>query len=476
VTEVPSQTASAPRPKRRYTVSAKVRDANRRNLKKANAAPKERRYRLTPKRLDACRRNLLKASTARNVARPPRRGPWTCRSVLKAARRWGRDMGKQIETRKRRVLELLMPNNPNQAKPAEGIAEALGRCLSVVRGQMDRERAGLLRIWLGVPQDARSAAQLGCRLVGVFRDEAWMEQALDRLTLRLRSLARLFAEVRNGPTRELLDAVKETSAEALGNPFRPLDSPRMAAVLAEPAEEMQAGQHEPQTVLSRSPAEKRERAENLQSAKPDQTPGSGNPSDSETEMPNTKSERHARRRRSPAAHEWPATFQDYHALVERSLGAGEELAPLIERIARLSWQRHEILEHLCSRAFAAIEQSLNQCSPNMPPHLVVWKVLEPLRGADWRGAQNQARQLEKELVEALGDYLQRRYGVQPAGDTDDFVSEPQTPNHEPGTTNPVFRAASEPQDATADPKPPTPAFEPAAEPQDPDHEPRTPFL
>jgi hypothetical protein len=125
--EVPPQDGSAPRPKRRYPVSAKVRAANRSNLEKANAAPKEKRYRLTPKRIAACRRNLL------------------------------------------------------------------------------------------------------------------------RLTLRVQALARLFAEVRSASARQLLEAVKETSAEALGNPFRPIDSPTFAAVLGEPAEELQAAQRERET-------------------------------------------------------------------------------------------------------------------------------------------------------------------------------------------------------------------------------------
>jgi hypothetical protein len=35
--------------------------ANRRNLKKANAAPKAIRHRSTPKRQAACRQNLLKS-------------------------------------------------------------------------------------------------------------------------------------------------------------------------------------------------------------------------------------------------------------------------------------------------------------------------------------------------------------------------------------------------------------------------------
>ncbi len=58
------------RPRRHYTVSAKVLEANRRNLEKARAVPKEIRYRRTERRRVACRQNLLKAR-ARQPVGPP---------------------------------------------------------------------------------------------------------------------------------------------------------------------------------------------------------------------------------------------------------------------------------------------------------------------------------------------------------------------------------------------------------------------
>jgi hypothetical protein len=50
-------------------------------------------------------------------------------------------------------MELLMPNIDSQGKPAEGIAEAC--CVGLMRGQVDRQRAGLLRFWADVPSEAR---------------------------------------------------------------------------------------------------------------------------------------------------------------------------------------------------------------------------------------------------------------------------------------------------------------------------------
>ena len=55
-------------PKRKYTVSAKVLAANRRNLKKANSVAKAVRYRTTARRQKASRANLSKAQAKRRRA------------------------------------------------------------------------------------------------------------------------------------------------------------------------------------------------------------------------------------------------------------------------------------------------------------------------------------------------------------------------------------------------------------------------
>jgi hypothetical protein len=351
--------------------------------------------------------------------------------------------------------------------------------VSLARGQVDRERAGLLRIWADAPQDARSVSRLGGRLIGLFRDEAWAEQALDRLALRLRRLVRLFSDMQNVPEARLRKAVAETSVEALGNPFRPMDSPRMAALLAKPAAERQAGQQQGHRVLPELPAEEPEPEESSQSARRQQDSGNDGAKtpDSEAAMRNTKPETHARSRRGPAAahpqQDWPGNFEAYQALVERSLGAGEELAPLVERIARLSWERHALLEQEPMRVVRAIKLSLFLCSPRMPAHQVVDFVLEMVRGEDFRQAQSRAQQLESELAAALDEYLERRYGVQSAGSHDEPASEPLGPGHEPRTTHPVPELASAPQRANPEPRTPNPVSGLASEPQDANHEPRT---
>jgi hypothetical protein len=57
--EAPTTTEQGQRTKRKYTVSDRVRAANRINLKKARGVGKEILYRSTEKRRNACRANLL---------------------------------------------------------------------------------------------------------------------------------------------------------------------------------------------------------------------------------------------------------------------------------------------------------------------------------------------------------------------------------------------------------------------------------
>ena len=70
--EEPQAATPQTRPKRRYTVSAKVLEANHQNPEKARAVLKEIRYRTTERRRVACRQNLLKERARRPVGqRPP---------------------------------------------------------------------------------------------------------------------------------------------------------------------------------------------------------------------------------------------------------------------------------------------------------------------------------------------------------------------------------------------------------------------
>jgi hypothetical protein len=64
-----------PRKKRRYTVTEKVLEANRRNLKKATAVPREIRFRSTEKRRAANRASQPKAVAARKRDRSPGYAP-----------------------------------------------------------------------------------------------------------------------------------------------------------------------------------------------------------------------------------------------------------------------------------------------------------------------------------------------------------------------------------------------------------------
>src|SRR6516164_3119465 len=80
------------RAKRKYTVSDKVRAANRIKLGKACSVDMKIRYRLTPKRLAANRANLRKALQARRYKRSAR--DWVrAVDLRKSALRAGGDAG-----------------------------------------------------------------------------------------------------------------------------------------------------------------------------------------------------------------------------------------------------------------------------------------------------------------------------------------------------------------------------------------------
>ena len=90
--ETPRTTDQGQRTKRKYTVSDKVRAANRLNLPKALSVDKKIRYRLTPKRLAANRANLRKALQARRYKRYAR--DWVrAVDLRKSALRAGGDAG-----------------------------------------------------------------------------------------------------------------------------------------------------------------------------------------------------------------------------------------------------------------------------------------------------------------------------------------------------------------------------------------------
>jgi hypothetical protein len=412
--------SSEPNPKRRYTVSEKVLAANRGNLAKANAVPKDYRYRCTARRQQASRENLKKALGARKPAPPPRRRAWNCRSIISAARHAGRKARETFRRQRQRLLEVWQPKDELQAKLAQGAADCLGRWMGLLRDRVERERTGLLRILRTTPRDARSALRLAKRLVGLFQGEAWIEGALDQLELRLKRLARMFYEMRNAPTIFLYHALDQATPQELGNPFQAMQSVRMEEILLKPAGERDVTTLAGRIVLPELPAEKRWESTGSMGV----PPASENPNDAAREHTNQEKTENGSvlpsrrpRRPHPATRTapWPESFEDFHQMVRQCLGAQEDLAPLVERMARLLWKLHRVAEFEYQRVLYGLTPALEHSRPGLSAMEVVETALTELAGPGWRENQATAQQLAVELIDALGELLEQQYAPKPAG-------------------------------------------------------------
>ncbi len=124
------------RPKRKYTVTARVLAACRRNLARANAVDKEIRYRLTPKRLIACHKNLVRAQTVRRTS--PRYGAIShgtyCLSLERSLELAG-ETKSDFTSHLSDFDEAFAPEGEEQAKVVRALALTSWRRLRVFRGQ-----------------------------------------------------------------------------------------------------------------------------------------------------------------------------------------------------------------------------------------------------------------------------------------------------------------------------------------------------
>ncbi len=443
------ETRTEPPPRRKYTVSPQVLAANRRNLARANAAPHEIRYRSTPRRTAAARQNLLKAGLARQAPSLPRRRPWSCHSVLHAVGRagaaeiaWFRRLASEVasiivggtapggETGGELSFWSDTQNNPDkaEAKLARGMAEGLWRWTRLLRERADMERDGLLRVWRERrerPVDAVSAAWMGWRLLGAVRGRPWLAEAFARLELRLTRLARLWGDVFMMADFNLREEVDQTPAEALGNPFQPMPPGAIAERLRKPLPELPFGE----ITLPGLPAEPPLREvgatrRGAPTAPHESSPGSAELSshsaafgpwiEKAADLKNKSAllrSAGAAQRATPA---WPITFRPYRRLVKRALAAPRELAPLVERIARLSWDHWRVIERESRRAQKALQLALDRCPCGMHATTLLEETLDALTGEESAPAALEAARLEEELARVFRKYLDRRYGAHPA--------------------------------------------------------------
>ncbi|MGH9446996.1 MAG: hypothetical protein ACRD3O_14875 [Terriglobia bacterium] len=406
------------KPKRKYTVSEKVLAASRRNLEKANAVPNAIRYRPTPRRQAACRENLRKAHA--RPRSPEARSERQSKIVNRQSSicRWGQTAREQFNIRWKQAAQTIEAGDACQEKLLRGMAGCATRWLTLLRRRLEREQKELLRLLASTPQNALSSATLGCRLVGVFSQPEEMTKSFRRLELRIKRLGRMLWELRNPPpdvaqtplsgaeVRDLREALEETSAAALGNPLRPMPSPRMAALLLAPA-------WKPGSLATELPAE--------EPWPPDVAPA---PFGARNRHSRTKNESEPR-----TTNEWPADFALFHSLVKNALSAakipGASLDDCIEHIARLIWERGEVAEREWKWAQEAIESALDgSCDPpdvahtprntNHEPPItnherpeadLASDLLAALTGERCQQARVQVFELERELAQTVRDYL-----------------------------------------------------------------------
>ena len=118
------------RTKRKYTVSDKVRAANRINMAKALAVDKKIRYRLTDKRLAANRASLVKARYVRNRLRAV--------DLRKSAVQAG-ETEEEYDRHMELVEQVLPAESERQRNGVRGLAQALWRRRRVFGNRVQRE-------------------------------------------------------------------------------------------------------------------------------------------------------------------------------------------------------------------------------------------------------------------------------------------------------------------------------------------------
>ena len=263
-----------PKPKRKYTVTEKVLNASRENLKKANLAPHELKYRLTERRLAACLNALEKAVAELRRFDSPHYGlgfkrGTHCASLLRSLVLAG-EKREDYEEHLRLFHEAFPTVDERGRKLVQATAEAVWRRLRAFRGQgrwelyavatllveliTERERAaaeqaaqagpsGSMRP-VGTPGPVNPildpsgpdrAKRLGLNLLGLLMQTNIDQEALclnRRIERLLRGLLPPQAGeplVRDAPLHPSEASYDQKSAAVLGNPLR--SGPQVEATL-----------------------------------------------------------------------------------------------------------------------------------------------------------------------------------------------------------------------------------------------------
>src|SRR6516162_3374163 len=186
--ETPRTTDQGQRTKRKYTVSDKVRAANRIKLGKALSVDKKIRYRLTPKRLAANRANLRKALQARRYKRYAR--DWVRAVDLRKSALQAGETPEEYDRHLKLVEQVLPAEGRRQRNGVRGLSQALWRRRRVFGNRAQRELFSFYlelekaAVW-GLCED--SVQDLRCETCYVFLEgeHPRLEETMERLDQRL---------------------------------------------------------------------------------------------------------------------------------------------------------------------------------------------------------------------------------------------------------------------------------------------------
>src|SRR6516162_7630419 len=176
------------RAKRKYTVSDKVRAANRIKLGKALSVDKKIRYRLTPKRLAANRANLRKALQTRRYKRYAR--DWVRAVGLRKTAAQAGETEEEYDRHMELVEQVLPAESERQRNGVRGLGQALWRRRRVFGNRAQRE---LFSFYLELENAAgeglslNSVQDLRCETCYVFLEgeHPRVEERMERLDQRL---------------------------------------------------------------------------------------------------------------------------------------------------------------------------------------------------------------------------------------------------------------------------------------------------
>src|SRR6516164_2446992 len=177
----PRTTDKGQKTKRKYTVSDKVRAANRINMAKALAVDKKIRYRLTDKRLAANRASLVKARYVRNRLRAV--------DLRKSAVQAG-ETEEEYDRHMELVEQVLPAESERQRNGVRGLAQALWRRRRVFGNRVQRKT---FTFYLelekaageGLCLDAVQKLEFVTRMVFLEGEHPRVEERMERLDQRL---------------------------------------------------------------------------------------------------------------------------------------------------------------------------------------------------------------------------------------------------------------------------------------------------